>query len=136
MKLIESYFVAGLSPPQKKMCLNDLANQKLRSGQVRSKIKTCVCALTCAPLALQIFHHLLGRGGVFNYPRLSRLLLVIEKNGKSVRKLVKNDYETVSVNFSLQSKLRPPEPKNCQIFEFFAIVKHHFGKPPLSQELL
>ena len=53
--------------------------------------------LTHAPLALQIFHHLMG-GGVEHlqgnaFHRLSWLLLVVEKNGKSVRKLVKNDYE-------------------------------------------
>ena len=35
-------------------------------------------ALARAPLALQIFHHLLGRG-VFEHPRLSRPLFVIEK---------------------------------------------------------
>ena len=38
--------------------------------------------LTRAPLALQIFHHLLGGGGVRTSPRLSRLLLVVERNGK------------------------------------------------------
>ena len=65
--------------------------------------------LTSAPLALQIFHHYWGWGGVgglVKTTRLSRLLLVVEKkNGKSVRKLVKNDDETISVNFSLRSKL-------------------------------
>ena len=53
------------------------------------------------------------RGGGVEHPRLSRLLLVVEKNEKNVRKLVKNDYETISVNFSLMSKF-----KNGQIFEF------------------
>ena len=38
---------------------------------------------TCAPLALQILHHILGGGGrCLNIPRLSRILLVVEKNGK------------------------------------------------------
>ena len=64
--------------------------------------------LTRATLALQIFHHLLGRD-------LSRLLLVIEKNGKSVRKLIKNGYETISVKFSLRSKLWLPGVKNPHI---------------------
>ena len=77
--------------------------------------------LTRAPLAIKIFHHLLGRGGgdwegwCSNTPRLSRLLLVVEKNGKNVRKLVNNDYETISVNFSLNLRtargavIRPPQ---------------------------
>ena len=75
--------------------------------------------LTRAPLALQIFHHLLV--GMFEHlpPPLSRLLLVVEKNEKkNIRKLVKNNYETISVNFSLRSKLWPPAPKNGHIFEF------------------
>ena len=37
-------------------------------------------SLTRAPLALQIFHHLIG--GSNTTPRLSLLLLVVEKNGK------------------------------------------------------
>ena len=73
---------------------------------------------------------------MFEPPRLSQLLLVVKKNGKSFRKLVKDDYETISVNLSLMSKLWPPGPNNGKIFEFFAIVKHRFGKPPLSRELL
>ena len=55
-------------------------------------------------------------GGGSTPSRLSLLLLVAEKNEKNVRKLVKNDYETISVNFQL--------------------FKHRFGKPPLSRELL
>ena len=77
-----------------------------------------------------------GGGGGRTPPRLSRLLLVVEKNGKIVRKFVKNNNENISVNFSVRSKVWPPGPKNGQIFESFAIVKHPFGKPPLSQELL
>ena len=52
--------------------------------------------LTRAPLALQIFHHLLGGGGGV---RTSAPIGRIEKTEKSVRKLIKNDYETISVNF-------------------------------------
>ena len=95
--------------------------------------------LTRAQLALQIFYHLhfhptYTYGGVKK--RLARLLLVVEKNGKNVRKLVKNDNETISVKFSLNSKLWPSAAKNVQSFEFFAVVEHRFGKPPLSRELL
>ena len=90
--------------------------------------------LTRVPLALQIFHHLLG-GWTVNIPRLSRLLLVAEKNGKSIWKLVKNDYETISAKFLLRSKLWTSGAKNSQNFEFcFASVEQHFGKPPLSRE--
>ena len=39
-----------------------------------------VRGLTRTPLALQIFHHLLGGGGFDTPPRLSRLLLVVYKN--------------------------------------------------------
>ena len=61
--------------------------------------------LTQAPLALQIFHHLLRGGGVRTLPRISRLLFVVEKNGEKRSKLFKNDNETISVNFSLEPKL-------------------------------
>ena len=37
---------------------------------------------------------------MFEIPCLSRLLSVVKKNGKSARNLVKNDYETISFNFS------------------------------------
>ena len=45
---------------------------------------SALLTLTRTPLALQIFHHLLGGGGsnTSNTPRLSRLLLVVEKNEK------------------------------------------------------
>ena len=67
-------------------------------------------ALTRAPLALQVFHHLLGGGGgvVFEHPLYLGSYWSQRKTEKSVRKLVKNDYETNSVNFSLKSKLWPP----------------------------
>ena len=57
--------------------------------------------LTRAPLALQIFHHLLGGGGVVEHPlSISTPIGRREKRNKNVRKLVKNDYKTISVNFS------------------------------------
>ena len=45
---------------------------------------TIFCYLTRAPLAFQIFHHLLGGGGggVRTPPHLSRLLFVVDKNEK------------------------------------------------------
>ena len=78
-----------------------------------------------------------GGGGVSEHPlHLSRLLLVVEKNGKSVRKLVKNDYETISVKFSLRSKLWPLGTKKAQNFEFLRLSNNVSEKPPLSRELL
>ena len=91
--------------------------------------------LTRAPLTLQIVNHLLGGGESSNTPPPPSISAPIgrREKRKNVRKLVKNDYETISVNFSFKSKLWQ---KNGKIFEFFAIVKHRFGKPPLSWELL
>ena len=66
-------------------------------------------------------------GGVFEHPRLSPLLSVAEKNEKSVRKLVKNDYETISVNFSLRSKLWPSGQKMTK-FSFFPDCQTLFRK--------
>ena len=103
------------------------------------------CRLAQTPAGARVNPRLTGTpdfppptgGGVKHPPRLSRLLLVVEKNGKSVRKLVENDNETISVNFSLMSKLWPPGSTNGKIFKFFfAIVKHRLRKPPLSRELL
>ena len=56
---------------------------------------------------------------VFEHDGLSRLLLVIKKNRKkNVRKLVKNDHETISFNFSLRSKLWPQGPKMAKFSSF------------------
>ena len=49
-------------------------------------------------------------------PRLSRLLLVVEKNGKAFESSVKNDNETISVNFSRQNC--GSRAKNDDIFGF------------------
>ena len=77
-----------------------------------------------------------GGGGGFEHPRLSRLLLVVEKNGKSVRKLVKNDYETISVNFFASQNCGPQGQQMTKFSSFFAFVKHRFGKALLSRERL
>ena len=63
-------------------------------------------------------------------------VLVIEINGKKRSKARQNYNETISIIFSLKSKLWPPGPKNDQIFEFFEIVKYRFRKPPLCRKLL
>ena len=93
--------------------------ERLLRGQIRLN-------LTRAPLALQLFQHLLG-GGIEHPPSISAPIVLREKR-KNDRKLVKNDNETILVKFSLKSKLWPAGARNVQNCEFFAIFKHRFGK--------
>ena len=94
-------------------------------------------AINPRPTGLQIFHHLLGER-VFEHPspRLSRLLLVVEKNEKSVRKLVKNEYETISVNFPLRyGNLNCVTiAKKWQNFLVFRDCQTSFRKPSIISE--
>ena len=84
--------------------------------------------LTRALLGLWIFHHLQEGGGVFEHPTpLSQPVLVVEKKEKNIRKLIKNDYETTSVIFSLRSILRSLEVIIGQISVFSDIA----GQIPL-----
>ena len=69
--------------------------------------------LTRAPLALQIFHHLLGGGGS-NTPSISAPIGLREKRKQNVWKLVKNDFDIISVIFLQKSKLWPPEKKKIK----------------------
>ena len=73
---------------------------------------------------------------MFEHPRLSRLLLVVEKNGKRRSKARQKRLRNHFSQFFAKVKIVASRAKNRQIFEFFAIVKHRFGKPPLSRELL
>ena len=54
-----------------------------------------------------------GGGGAFERPPppWSRLLVAVEKNKGSIRKLAKNHFEIISVIFGLRSKLRSPGVK-------------------------
>ena len=81
--------------------------------------------LTRAPLALDFPS---PTGGCSTHPRLSRLLLVVEENGKSVRKFVKNDFVTITVNFSLKSKLWPQGQKMTKFSSFFRDCQTLFRK--------
>ena len=83
----------------------------------------------CGPIVHWYSRFSTTRGVFEHLLRLSRLLLVIEKNGKSVRKLAKNDYETISINFSLMSKLWTPGPK-WQNFRVFCDCQTSFRKTP------
>ena len=84
--------------------------------------------LSCVPEQGQFVHHIPGldvilRVGAVSvrtpHPRArcypvcrSSVPIGRREKLKSVRKLVKNDYETISVKFSLRSKLWPPGAKN------------------------
>ena len=86
-------------------------------------------SLTRAPLALQIFHHLLGGGGeCSNTPRLSRLLLVVEKNGKnrskSLQKLLRNYFS----QFLAKVKILDPRAKKWSNFRVSRDCQTSFRK--------
>ena len=70
--------------------------------------------LTCSLMGPWIFYHLMG-GGVVENPLLTRHIDFVARNRKCIRKLVRNDNESISVNFSLRSILRPPEVIKHQI---------------------
>ena len=59
-----------------------------------------------------------GGGGSNTPPSISAPFGSREKRKKNVRKLVNNDFETISVNFSLKSKLWPPG-QNMSNFRVF-----------------
>ena len=62
------------------------------------------------------------RGGCLNTPPLlTRLLTHVEEKEKSVRKLVKNHFETTSVIFSLRSAIRSLEVMKGQNMPFMDI---------------
>ena len=68
--------------------------------------------LTRALLGLWIFHHLLGGGGCLNTPRLSRLLRIVEQNGKRRSKAREKSFRNhIGHFFWLRSKLRSPGVK-------------------------
>ena len=76
-------------------------------------------------------------GGVFEHPpSISAPIGRWEKRkkrSKARQKMITNIFQSI---FRLIQNCGPQAgPKSGQIFEFFAIVKHRFGKPPLSQEL-
>ena len=80
--------------------------------------------LTRATLALQIFHHLRG-GGMFEHYLGSHGRR--EKRKKNIQKLVKNDYETISVNFFTKVKIVPPGLKMAK-FSIFCDCQRSFRK--------
>ena len=67
-----------------------------------------VGVLTRALMGLWISHHLLG---VFEHPRLSRLLRIVEQNGKQRSKAREKSFRNHFGHFWLRSKLRSPGVK-------------------------
>ena len=58
-------------------------------------------------------------GGGGEHPRLTRIILVVEKNGKKRSKAREKWLRYYLSIFSLRSKLWPPGSKYCQFFSFF-----------------
>ena len=75
-------------------------NKKISANQILFKPFN----LNPRPTGTPDFPSPTGGGGVWT-PRLSRLLLVVEKNGKKLRKLVKNDCGTIFSQFFAQVKI-------------------------------
>ena len=74
--------------------------------------------LTRAPLALGFSTTYWGGGGGVNAPVYLGSCWSQRKAKKRVRKVVKNNYQTISVTFSLRSKLLSPGPKNGKLSSF------------------
>ena len=91
--------------------------------------------LTRALMGLCIFHHLLGRGGgCLNTPRLSRLLRIVEQNGKGRSKAREKSFRNHFGHFLAQVKIEVTRGQNSKIFQngFWTIkylilkVEQHF----------
>ena len=76
------------------------------------------CALTRALLGLWIFHDLLG-GGCLNTPppRLSRLLRIVEQNGKRRSKAREKSFRNHFGHFLAQVKIEVTRGQNSKIFQ-------------------
>ena len=72
--------------------------------------------LTRALLGLWIFHDLLG-GGCLNTPRLSRLLRIVEQNGKRRSKAREKSFRNHFGHFLSQVKIEVARGQNSKIFQ-------------------
>ena len=72
--------------------------------------------LTRALLGLWIFHDLLG-GGVWTPPRLSRLLRIVEQNGKRRSKAREKSFRNHFGHFLAQVKIEVTRGQNSKIFQ-------------------
>ena len=69
-------------------------------------------------MGLWIFHHLLGGGGgVFEPPRLSRLVRIVEQNGKRRSKAREKSFRNHFSHFLAQVKIEVPRGQNSKIFQ-------------------
>ena len=71
--------------------------------------------LTRALLGLWIFHHLLW--GVFEHPRLSRLLRIVVQNGKRRSKAREKSFRNHFGHFLAQVKIEVTRGQNSKIFQ-------------------
>ena len=75
-------------------------------------------------------------GGRLDAPLLTRLLRIVEENGKKRSKARQKPLRNYfSHFFLLRSKLRPPGAKKAKIFRNFRKSEHCFGKPQLPRDL-
>ena len=71
--------------------------------------------LTCALMGLCIFHHLLG--GCLNTPCLSRLLRIVEQNGKRRSKAREKSFRNHFGHFLAQVKIEVTRGQISKIFQ-------------------
>ena len=94
---------------------------ELQDGYLSSKphVEGGLFPLTRALLGLWIFHHLLGGGGgVFEHPpRLSRLLRIVERNGKQRSKAREKSFRNHFGHFLAQVKIEVTRGQNSKIFQ-------------------
>ena len=97
--------------------------------------KSNASLLTRAPLALQIFHHLLERG--FEHPPSISAPISRREKRKKRSKAHQKFLRNYPRQFFTKVKIVAPRAQKMAKFSsfFFAIVKHRFGKPPLPREL-
>ena len=68
-------------------------------------------------MGLWIFHHLMGGGGCLNTPRLSRLLRIVEQNGKRHSKAREKSFRNHFVHFLAPVKIEVTRGQNSKIFQ-------------------
>ena len=71
--------------------------------------------LTRALMGLWIFHHVLG--GCLNTPRLSRLLRIVEQNGKQRSKAREKSFRNHFGHFLAEVKIEVTRGQNSKIFQ-------------------
>ena len=94
----------------------DSVDKQLRWNVLR-KYSSNSGALTRALTGPWIFHHLLGGGGVWTSPRLSRLLRIVEQNGERRSKAREKSFRNHFGHFLAQVKIEVTRGQNSKIFQ-------------------